>query len=56
VRMTQEEVDKIIAMQPENIAIAKRLRAVEHLTNEQIAKRMGVRVNVVAAMLARKKR
>ena len=54
--MTQAEIDKIIALQPENIAIAKRLRAVEHLTNAQIAKRMGVGENVVVLMLARKKK
>ncbi len=53
---TQAQIDQIIALQPENIAIAKRLRAAEHLTNVQIAKRMGVSENVVRLMLARKKK
>lgn len=54
--MNQRDIDKIIATREENIAIAKRLRAVEHLTNRAIAQRMGISENVVRVMLAPKKR
>lgn len=52
----QAEFDKIVATREENIAIAKRLRAVEHLTNAAIAQRMGIRESAVRLLLARKKK
>lgn len=54
--MTQSEIDRIIATREENVEIAKRLRAVAHLSNPAIAKHMGVSENAVALMLARKKK
>lgn len=54
--MTQAEIDRIIATREENVEIAKRLRAVAHLSNQAIAKHMGVSENAVALMLARKKK
>jgi DNA-binding transcriptional regulator LsrR (DeoR family) len=54
--MNQGDIDKIIATREENVAIAKRLRAVEHLTNKAIAQRMGVSESVVRVMLAPKKK
>ena len=53
--MTQQEIDKIIATREENVEIAKRLKAVEHLSYPAIAKRMGVNENAVRLMLSKKR-